>query len=304
MIRGTGFFCVLVVGCGPGAPISAAGTTGEGSSSSATSSPTTGGGSSGGSSESGGTESSSGGSSGSSGETDEHSFLDDPPDFGTKDCDAWMQDCSAGEKCVFYADDGGSFWNATKCVPVMEDAVGVGEACFVVGDGISGIDNCDASSFCWDVNAMNEGTCVAYCTGSGEDPMCLPGNDCIVVSSDTLFFCRPWCDPLVQDCGDGQACIDEGSNGGRGFVCIYEGSLDEGQAHDSCENLGGCDSGLHCVDPGAAVECDQEAEGCCEPFCDLTAPNTCPGAGQVCVPYFAMGEAAPGFEDVGVCTLP
>jgi hypothetical protein len=186
----------------------------------------------------------------------------------------------------------------------MEDPAGVGEACFVVGNGVSGIDNCDASSWCWDSDAMGVGACAAFCTGSAEEPMCALGSTCVIFGGGIPFFCDPWCAPLAQDCGRGLVCVDAELNGGRGFACTYDGSLDEGQAHDPCESLDGCDPGLHCTEPGAAVECDQDADGCCEPYCDLTAPNTCPGAGQVCEAFFAMGEAAPGFEDVGVCTLP
>ena len=44
--------------------------------------------------------------------------------------------------------------------------------------------------------------------------------------------------------------------------------------------------------------------GCCLPYCDLDLPNTCPGQGLQCVPWYEPGEAPPGLEDVGVCHLP
>ncbi|MFY0535960.1 hypothetical protein [Nannocystis pusilla] len=50
-----------------------------------------------------------------------------------------------------------------------------------------------------------------------------------------------------------------------------------------------------------AVECDQDAAGCCMPYCDLGKPNTCPGAGQECLPL--LEEPTPKYGDLGACSV-
>jgi len=54
-----------------------------------------------------------------------------------------------------------------------------------------------------------------------------------------------------------------------------------------------CDADLG--DPGAGSRC-------CTPFCDLSAPNTCPLPEQMCAPWSAAPD--PGYENVGVCLVP
>jgi hypothetical protein len=65
-----------------------------------------------------------------------------------------------------------------------------------------------------------------------------------------------------------------------------------------------CDPGLLCLNSSAAEECDPDGVGCCEPFCDVTLPNSCPGVGQVCNFYYEEGMAPPGYEKVGYCAVP
>ncbi|MBL9103529.1 MAG: ribulose phosphate epimerase [Myxococcales bacterium] len=200
-----------------------------------------------------------------------------------------------------YADNGGNAWNALKCVPVMEDPAGVGEACFVVDSAVSGIDNCGFGAMCWDVDEENMGTCVAMCTGTPDSPMCESGFVCPVYGEGVINICLPTCHPLEQDCPGGELCI----NYLDGFMCVFDASGDEGQAHDACEFANSCDVGLVCsYTEGAADECDPAASGCCEPYCDVTLANTCPGAGQVCTPWFEPGDAPEGLENVGLCSLP
>jgi hypothetical protein len=224
---------------------------------------------------------------------------------GDVPCDPWAQDCPPGEKCAPYANDGGGSWNALKCVPVMENPAGVGEPCFVVGNGVSGIDNCELGAFCWDVDEQNNGVCVAQCIGSPEAPTCPDPEKtfCALTGDGVLSLCLAYCDPLAQDCqNEGDACI--GNPSGDGFLCVLDASGEEGQAHDPCEYANACDPGLICLIATAATECYEMAPGCCEPFCDLTEPNTCPGAGQLCNSYYEEGTAPPGQEHVGYCALP
>ena len=46
-----------------------------------------------------------------------------PPDGGsTIECDIWADDCPRGTKCMPWAADGGSTWNATKCSRLADPA--------------------------------------------------------------------------------------------------------------------------------------------------------------------------------------
>ena len=218
-------------------------------------------------------------------------------------CNPFTQNCPPGEKCIPYADDGGSEWNNDRCVPVMEHPAQVDEPCIAPEGGVSGIDNCDLGLMCWDVDAEGEGYCVALCKGSMEEGYCEePEVECHIYSGGALALCERMCDPVLQDChGSLDLCI--GNPNGKGFLCVLDASGEEGQIHDSCNFANACDPGLFCSDPSAAVECDQDAMGCCEPFCDLNDP-ACPGVGQVCNPYFKEGMAPLGFEHVGYCAVP
>jgi hypothetical protein len=230
-------------------------------------------------------------------------FIVDHDQGGDPWCDVWAQDCPRGEKCTPYANDGGSSWNALKCVPVMEDPAGEGEPCFVVDNGVSGIDNCELGAYCWNVDEENNGNCVALCIGTPESPTCPdPENTyCAITGDGVINLCLATCDPLLQDCKAGEVCIYHWDDS---FGCVFDASGEEGQAHDPCEFVNACDPGLICLYTQSAVECDAMASGCCEPYCDLTLPNTCPGMGQVCTPLFEAGMAPPGLEDVGYCALP
>ena len=244
-------------------------------------------------------------------QTEDGTFIQ-PSDFSCLDglrsehcskCSPNYQDCSEGLKCNAYADDGSGSWNDTKCVPLAPDPDLPGQPCTVEGSPASGIDSCDLHSICWDVDeATLIGTCVPFCTGSLDMGACPDGLLCAVFNDGVLPLCLPGCDPLQQDCPVDEVCIEHPD--GTGFLCVLDGSGDEGQAFDPCSFANECDPGLHCGEPNAASECDPDASGCCLPFCDLTLPLDCPGAMQTCQPYFGMDPAPPGSENVGRCALP
>ena len=70
------------------------------------------------------------------------------------------------------------------------------------------------------------------------------------------------------------------------------------------EDDNSCNQGLICIPADAVPDptCTGGV-GCCSPICDLSAANTCPGAGQgqTCEPWFE--STVPGYEDVGICTI-
>lgn len=218
------------------------------------------------------------------------------------ECDVWAQDCCAGDKCVAWANDGGTVWNATRCVPVSPEPNAPGEPCMVEGSGVSGIDDCDATSFCWAVDPRTlVGECVALCQGSEDVPVCRPGTDCFVANEGVLTLCLDRCDPLAPDCGAGQACVWH-----DGLPrCFPSVSVPEIGPGDPCDGHSACGEGLHCVSAASFPGC--MGASCCSPYCDLLDPMpdaACmlvdPALG--CTSAFAPDPAPRGLEHLGVCT--
>jgi len=233
-------------------------------------------------------------------------FIQDPDGGGVNiECDVWAQDCAEGEKCMPWANDGGSSWNATRCSPLDPNPAQIGDPCTVEGSGVSGIDNCDIASMCWDVDPeTNMGTCAGFCSGSEANPVCEdPTTSCVIANEGGLSLCLPICDPLLQDCVEGQGCypIDDG------FACAPDAGGEDGAYGEACAFINVCDPGMFCANPEAVPNC--ASEGCCSPFCDMSDPDAgaaCPGAagGQECVAWYEEGQAPPGFENVGACAIP
>ncbi len=167
-----------------------------------------------------------------------------------------------------------------------------------MGTGVSGYDTCEKHSMCWDVDSeTGEGTCVGMCVGTESTPTCLePDSSCSISSGGELNLCFPVCDPLAQDCGDGEACYPVDF----GFVCapVALQKKGDGGLAGACEYINGCLAGLYCGQGGDF--CEEGAYACCLPFCDLTEPD-CP-APLDCSPAFESGEGPPGFGHVGFCS--
>ncbi len=216
------------------------------------------------------------------------------------ECDPWLQDCPEGEKCMPWANDGGSAWNALKCSPIDPAPVGPGDVCTAEESGVSGVDNCDAHSMCWDVDPETlEGVCLPFCMGtSAEDATCGAGFYCNLVGDGVLILCQPLCDPLSQDCPGDDLCIPHGEI----FICVLDASGEAGFYGDPCEYANACGAGLYCLNPEYVEGC--QSAGCCTPFCDTTKSPMCPGATQECIPWYAEGMAPPQYENVGICGIP
>jgi hypothetical protein len=248
-----------------------------------------------------------GDSSGGGGTEDTGAVFIERPDGGgiSVECDVWAQDCPVGQKCMPWANDGGNSWNATKCTEVADNPGQVGDECMVEGSGVSGIDTCDISSMCYYVDPeTNVGICVGFCQGSQANPVCDPGFVCSIVNDGVLILCRPECDPLLQDCVEGAACLPAG--GTDLFTCIIDASGEMGAQGDACEYLNACDPGLFCANADAVPNCDV-ATGCCSEFCDLDDPDPnsfCSAAGTECVPWHEEGTAPPQYTHVGACVIP
>ncbi len=215
------------------------------------------------------------------------------------ECDQFGRDCPPGYKCVPWANDGGNAWNSTRCVPIADDPDALGEPCMVEGSGTSGIDTCEAGSICWDVDPRtNEGTCRAQCVGDERAPYCEdPGSVCLFTNGP-LYLCLPTCNPLVQDCPAGQGCYNLFFDT---FTCTDDLSGDMGVTGDPCELQAECDPGHICVLAEYVPGCGDSS--CCTSFCQTDDPMPPCVMGQTCEPYFAPGDAPPGYELLGICAM-
>lgn len=221
------------------------------------------------------------------------------------ECNLFAQDCPEGEKCMPYANDGGVFWNATACREIAEDPGAVGDACLAEGGGTTGIDDCAFGAMCWDSDPeTNIGTCIAMCEGDANNPLCSdPKTTCVIANDGALSICLPTCDPLIQDCAEGQACYPAGGE----FACAPDASGMLGLTGEACAAVNACDPGLVCAGAAAVSGCD--ADACCTALCDVSddsADDECEadGAGQVCEALYEEGEAPPDLANVGACLLP
>lgn len=215
--------------------------------------------------------------------TDECTFLACDPDVPTiASCNFLDNDCPEGEKCTFWANDGGNHLNATRCVPVVMDPAGPEEACTVEGHPLSGFDTCDYASVCWYLDIeTGEGLCMPLCQGSEDNLGCDdPTRDCSVGGDLVPAFCLPRCNPLdPRSCPAGLACYTDGD----GLACAPDASgPNAGALFDTCSFTNACDPGLSCAPADAVGQCEPETSHCCTPWCDLAAPD-CP-AGTVCIP--------------------
>lgn len=224
---------------------------------------------------------------------DDTSTTDDTTTGGILECSTFEQDCPDGFKCMPYDDTGGGTWNTTGCFPIADDPVGLGETCEGIGGGATGEDTCAAGLMCWGAPG---GECLALCEGNPAMPQCGEATSCSISNGGAVAVCLPSCDPLLEDCGEGQACYAVGP---AEFGCAPEGGAAQGE---SCTFINDCGSGLLCA--GGEVVAGCESQGCCTAYCDLSDPtDDCSGTGEgmACVAMFAKGMAPEGLESVGIC---
>lgn len=107
-------------------------------------------------------------------------------------CNLFAQDCAEGEKCTSWDSDADGKYDNTRCGPVTEPAVAVGDPCTSEVSHLSGIDDCEAGAMCLSDDPMETaGTCRAACEGNPYAASCADaGTTCFL---DTWFF--GWCVP-------------------------------------------------------------------------------------------------------------
>ncbi len=222
------------------------------------------------------------------------------PDGGVAgQCDPKQQDCPEDEKCSAVSDTPGEPWGLNKCVPKTGDSQ-VGDPCDIVDGKYTGLDNCDVGLICLltDDEGLG-GACVEFCDVSDQCPK--TGAKCVVYNDGSLPICLVDCDPLIQDCPEGQACYN---SAGDAFVCFKESAMPgEGAPGDECSYINQCQKGSFCANPASLSECGAQS-GCCTPYCPVDGGNEPCNPGEDCVVFFVEGMAPPGYENVGVCVVP
>ena len=217
------------------------------------------------------------------------------------ECDEWTQDCPEGQKCAAFGD---GVWDSTHCVPVIGDGQ-PGDPCVAPKGPTAGEDTCAKGVMCWAVSEeTNEGVCVALCAGNPRSPECaLPNTHCYIWSNGVASLCLPYCDPVLQDCQEGVCVPDDGYGQ---FSCAADESGGVHPAGAPCEAHSECNAGNACSSVALYPHPDcEDALGCCAPYCDLNDPQ-CPSEppGLACAPWYEEGQAPPGSEHVGVCSVP
>ena len=218
---------------------------------------------------------------------------------GDIDCDIFEQDCPEGEKCTVWANDGGSAYNDTRCVPVSDSPAQAGQACTMEGGPTSGIDDCDYGTMCWGVDERTlAGRCVGFCTGSLDNPLCGEGFVCSATTGP-LAMCLPQCNPLALDCPfEDEVCIPFGDD----WMCAPQET--NSLPGEACEFSNACAPSSACIEANDVPGCVGNA-GCCSSVCDLASPDPSAAClpGQTCVPWWDPALAPEGYEDVGICSL-
>lgn len=208
------------------------------------------------------------------------------PSFIPCDTFATESTCPEGQKC-----------NPWYCAPLDPDPIPVGEPCLKQPS-----DPCVDGAYCAFGADKPQGTCRPFCTGSTREPLCPEDSSCVALGDFDAYVCLPTCDPLAPICPGADVCIHANA-GPDQFVCVLDASGDGGALFSPCDFANDCDLGLYCSDANMVGTCDPNMESCCLPYCDLDTP-VCPDMGLECTPWYAMGQAPPGLEDLGVCYPP
>ncbi len=208
-------------------------------------------------------------------------------------CSVWDDTCPDGQTCVAWSNDNSGVWNDARCSPVGPDQSG--EPCTVEGNATSGIDSCAEDLMCFGVDPeTNTGHCVARCRGSENAPWCDdPTTFCARGNEGSINLCLPTCDPLSQDCPEGEACYDVDGSG-----CMRPGTPLVSQPDQLIPAF--CPPGSTAILPELDASCEDDTL-CCATWCDLSIANSC-GPGASCEPWLEEGIVF-GYADVGLCVV-
>jgi hypothetical protein len=140
------------------------------------------------------------------------------------------------------------------------------------------------------------GVCTPFCSWAGASLTCPSGYQCDLGDA-FMDLCTPICDPIAQDCPDGQGCYWSATK----FECVP--TSQDFPAGSPCGYVNDCAPGHACVDSDQLPQC--AGASCCTPFCDLEEPDACAESipQSSCLPWFGPGEAPAGLGNLGVCVL-
>lgn len=216
-------------------------------------------------------------------------------------CDVWKQDCGSNQKCVPWDYAGsGVCCDGTRCVPLDEAPIAIGDACVPDQMWPRPEDDCELGAICLYVGELDSGQCTALCTGDASDAMCAAGTQCILWADDALFYpCAIECDPYGEPCPAGVACAADSL---FGPVCDpFPGGVESGYA-SACTSAFDCAPGYLCLDWGiwnaTGATCPGGDYDCCVPWCqELGEPCPDSASGQECVdwPFVAQEYGFCGF---------
>lgn len=71
----------------------------------------------------------------------------------------------------------------------------------------------------------------------------------------------------------------------------------------TCDFINPCGPGSVCTDSDLSPDSDPTQQSCCLPYCDLAAPDPCPGLDLAGLAWCDADESPPGLADNGVCGL-
>ncbi len=233
------------------------------------------------------------------------------------ECDTSLEGCNEGFKCNVFATEGNQ--NALGnlgCFPLDPDAKQVDEPCQVGEDPWDGIDDCVEGAVCWNADEDGNGTCLSLCPLMGDDYSCYYENSgtCNVCQECAVGLCIPICNPLLDDCADGQLCVP---NNQEGFGCVLDAGDGQSPAGTPCDFVNACDAGTQCLsaDLYPAPSCEGQS-GCCVPMCDWSEfdadldgvadmgdpASACELPGTECSPWYENPQQAPpDLAGVGAC---
>jgi hypothetical protein len=202
----------------------------------------------------------------------------------TIECSTADNDCPDGEKCMPWANDGGSEWNASRCAPLAPDPGAIGDACSFEGSQWSSVDDCETGAICVGNGEVGAGRCIELCAGGCDTP----GTVCI--GEDPFGMCFVPCDPFAPVCAVDEVCVGFGA----GTYCMPALPPLAGYGEE-CTGAHSCESGLFC----SATALPTCGNTCCTALCDVTQPDACPEAagGIVCTD----ARWPPPFENIGTC---
>ncbi len=210
-------------------------------------------------------------------------------------CTYAADDCPLGQKCMPISTDGDTYLDDQECRPVVAEPDRPGEACSILAEEGDGLDTCARHSVCRD------GVCVPMCLGTFDYGVCSSTEArCEGNAAGTMNLCEWKCDPISQNCPQGQGCYPVDGL----FQCAPSppspGAPGSGE---SCSDINDCSSGLICANPDVRSECTG-FPGCCAEPCDVEAPD-CPGALDCVAWYDGYPTLLPRhLENVGICVDP